>query len=261
MLVDTHTHIQFADYPLDGDEVWADARKAGVAKILVVGDDVESSQLAIDFAKKHNDVYAVVGVHPHNSAKFLAEVDSKLRLEKMLDDAEANKIVGVGEFGLDYYYKNSPKEAQIEVLKYQLELLQKYGLPANFHIRESFDDFWPIFDEFQAKSAISGVVHCFTSYLPQLEQALNRGLYVALNGIMTFAKDEKQLEAAKAIPLDKLLLETDAPFLTPAPFRGKICKPEHIVHTAEFLASLRGEALGVVTSATTQNAIQLFNLK
>ncbi len=315
-VVDTHCHIQFADYPLDASEVWNDAKKAGVEKILVVGDDVASSQRAVDFAKGRDGVYAVVGVHPHNSAKFLAEPDSKRRVEAMLDNAEANKIVAVGEFGLDYYYKNSPKEAQIEVLRYQLELLQRYNLPANFHIRsglpkallssatpqersghfsavdvssdmppsdkipasshvdapgrqkilegtdlDAFDDFWPIFDEFHAKSAISGVVHCFTAGIAELDEALKRGLYIALNGIMTFTKDQKQLEAAKAIPLEKLLLETDAPFLTPTPFRGKICKPEYTVRTAEFLANLRNEDLGVVTEATTENAIKLFNLK
>ena len=261
MLIDTHSHIHFVDYPLDADEVWSDAQKNGVEKMLVVGVDVKSSQDAVDFAGKYDGVYAVVGIHPHEAKKFLAGKNDRSELEKMLDNAKANKIVAIGEFGLDYYYKNSPKTDQVEVLKYQLGLMQKYNLPANFHIRDAFSDFWPIFDEFYAKSALTGVVHCFTATTTEMEQALSRGLYIALNGIMTFTKDQKQLESAKAIPLNKLLLETDAPFLTPVPFRGKICKPEHIVHTAAFLADLRGEAVGVVSDATSKNAIQLFNLK
>lgn len=259
-LIDTHSHIHFADYPLDADEVWADANKKGVEKMLVVGCDVKSSQGAIDFAKKHEEVYAVVGVHPHEAKKFLSDKKEAVKLEKMLDNTEVNKIVAIGEFGLDYFYNHSPKEDQQEVAKYQLELAQKYNLPLMLHIRDSFEDFWPIFDEFNAKNTLKGVVHCFTAGDRELNETLSRGLYVALNGIITFTKDQNQLQTAKIIPLDKLLLETDAPFLTPVPFRGKVCKPEHIVNTAKFLAELRGEAVGVVSKTTTKNAIKLFNL-
>ena len=259
-LIDTHSHINFADYPFDADQTWFEAQEKGVSKILVVGCDIDSSQRAIDFAKKHQNAYAIVGIHPHEAKNFLADKEGKDKFEEILEDSKSKKIVAIGEFGLDYFYNHSPKEDQIKLVHYQIKLARQFNLPLMLHIRDAFDDFWPIFDEYSSKSALEGVVHCFTDTNKELAQALNRGLYVALNGIMTFTKDLKQLEVAKTIPLDKLLLETDAPFLTPVPFRGKICKPEHVVYTAEFLASLRDEAFGVVSSATTKNAIKLFNL-
>lgn len=259
--VDTHCHIQFKDYKFDPEQTWLDAKAVGVTKILVVGCDLESSTAAVDFARGKNGVYAVVGVHPHKAKDFLSDKNAQNRLKNLLDEANNNKIVAIGEFGLDYFYENSPKTAQIKVLRYHLELINKYKLPAMLHIRDAFADFWPIFDEFRAKSGISGVVHCFSATSEEANRSLDRGLYVALNGIMTFTKDQNQLNAAKIIPLNRLLLETDAPFLTPTPFRGKICKPGHIVHTAEFLAKLRGESLMDLAEATTKNAISLFNLK
>lgn len=259
-LIDTHCHIQFKDYKLDPEAVWASAKDAGVYKIFVVGCDLESSQRAVDFANSHEDVYAIVGVHPHEAKPFLQDKLGKTRLEGLLNDKN-NKIIGIGEFGLDYFYNHSPKSDQIELAKYHLSLADRYDLPIMLHIRDAFEDFWAIFDAFKPKTAFRGVVHCFTAGSQELEQALDRGLHVALNGIVTFTKDQDQLEVAKSIPLDRLLLETDAPFLTPVPFRGKICKPEHTALTAEFLAKLRGEPIGVVASATTKNAINLFNLK
>jgi TatD DNase family protein len=130
-------------------------------------------------------------------------------------------------------------------------------LPLIFHVRDAFDDFWPIFDNFKG---LRGVIHSFTATPRELEQILQRDLYVGLNGIMTFTKNADQLEAAKAVPLDRLLLETDAPFLTPVPFRGKICEPKHVVITAEFLSKLRGEFIGKLGQNTTRNAQTLFNV-
>lgn len=257
---DTHAHIQFKDYPYDADETWAEAQNAGLSHMIVVGCDLESSQNAVLFAKKHDNVYAAVAIHPHEASKFLKNPEGKQTLESLLDAAQENKIVAIGEFGLDYFYEHSSKEDQIEAVRYQLKLVQKFDVPAMFHIREALSDFWPIFDEFHTQKALKGVVHCFASTERELEEALKRGLYVALNGIMTFTKDEKQLVAAKKVPLDRLLLETDAPYLTPKPFRGKICKPEHVLLTAQFLAVLRGETLIELAEATTQNASALFNV-
>lgn len=258
---DTHAHIHFKDYKLDADEVWEEAQKAGVTRMLAVGCDIESSESAVAFAAKHDNVWAAVGVHPHSAESFMEQPDDKQRLIDLLDNASHNKIIAIGEFGLDYYYEHSAKAAQFESLKYHLELVQKYDLPAIFHIRDAYSDFWPIFDEFNTGKTMQGVVHCFTGTSAELSQALKRNMYVALNGIMTFTKEDGQLTAAKAVPLDRLLLETDAPYLTPKPFRGKICKPEHTVHTAQFLAELRGETIGQLAHATTENACSLFNVR
>lgn len=258
--IDTHAHIHFKNYPYDADTTWKEAQQKHVTKMLAVGCDVESSINAVALAGRHEGVYAAIGVHPHEAAKYLASGGKLDELKELLDNARANKIVAVGEFGLDYYYKHSPKEDQQQLTRMHLELAQMHGLPVILHVRDAFDDFWPIFDEFHARKPLRGVVHSFTAHIPELEQALSRGLYVALNGITTFTKDEKQLEAAKKLPLDRLLLETDAPFLTPKPLRGKICKPEHVVLTAEFLAGFRDEKLEDIANATTKNAIKLFNL-
>ncbi len=257
-LFDTHAHIHFNDYGLDPDEVWAESMAAGLTGMLAVGCDVESSQNAIAFAEKYDNVWAVVGIHPHGAS---AIKDNSELFQQIRDISGHQKVVAIGEFGLDYFYENSPKADQMELLELHLELARQADKPVVLHIREAFDDFWPVFDRYNGGgNRLEGVVHCFTGTQTNLRDALERNLYVALNGIMTFTKSEEQLAAAKVVPLDRLLLETDAPYLTPKPFRGKICKPEHVRHTAEFLAGLRGESLEQLASATTDNARSLFNL-
>ncbi|MGB4758586.1 MAG: TatD family hydrolase [Candidatus Saccharimonadales bacterium] len=171
---------------------------------------------------------------------------------------KSSKVVAMGECGLDYYYGHSPKEDQIAILKFQIELALKHDLPLIFHVREAFADFWPIFDSYEGK--IRGVLHSYTDNQANLERAIKAGLYIGVNGIATFAKSEAQIAVYNAIPLDNLLLETDAPFLTPVPHRGTICKPKHVRDTAGYLAELRGESLETLAAQTTQNAQTLFGL-
>lgn len=253
-LVDTHCHIHSADYQLDVDEVIADAIKEGVAKIVCVGTDLQDSIRAAEFVQNRPTCWASIGIHPHEAKRYAGQ---KGLLEEFAGLAQRPKVVAVGEAGLDYFYNHSPKEDQKELLHFQLQLAKDHSLPLIFHIREAFADFWPIFDQYQG---LRGVIHSFTASVAELEQALSRGLYIGLNGIMTFTKDEKQLEMAKRVPLQKLLLETDAPFLTPVPFRGTICQPKHVGATAKFLSSLRGETLEEFAMATTHNATRLLNL-
>lgn len=267
-LFDTHCHIHEIVENLtpvhekwrkggvtDADMVVSEAREAGVTRALCVGTSALDSELAIQFVRDRDNLWASIGIHPHEAQDHLDNPD-KLALFETL--AEKDKVVAVGECGLDYFYNHSPKEAQIEVLKFQLDIAKKSQLPVVFHVRDAFDDFWPMFDQY---TGLTGVIHSFSSTKDHLEQILARkGLYVGLNGIMTFTKHADQLEAAKAIPLQKLLLETDAPFLTPKPYRGKICQLKHVRDTAEFLAELRGETLEVLAQATTQNAQKLFRV-
>lgn len=252
--VDTHCHIQFGDYPLEADAVIKNAEEAGVTRMIVVGCSLPDSKAAPEFVARHKNVWASIGLHPHEASEY---VDDKLGLQQFRDLATKPKVVAVGEIGLDYYYENSPKEEQKKLLRFQLDLAAEHNLPVIFHVRDAFDDFWPIFDEYKD---IRGVIHSFSSNKKDLEQILARDLYVGLNGIMTFSRREDQLEAAKAVPLDKLVLETDAPFLTPVPFRGKICEPKHVRTVGEFLAELRGENLEDLAKATTDNARKLFRL-
>jgi TatD DNase family protein len=267
--VDTHCHIQEAAAAAPTDDLvqskWVqagltdpavlitNAAEAGVTRLLCVGCTLRDSKLAVALAAEQENCWASIGIHPHEAKDHL----SPRLLDEFAALADKPRVVAIGECGLDYYYSHSPKDQQIKLLKFQLELAQKHDLPVIFHVRDAFEDFWPIFDQYPG---IRGVVHSFTADEKTLKQILDRGLYVGLNGIVTFAKNDNFLAAAKAVPLDSLLLETDAPFLTPTPFRGTICQPKHVVQTAEFLAVLRGEGLETIASATTQNARELFKL-
>lgn len=254
---DTHAHIQFPGYGLDAEEVWQSAKEQGVGRMIVVGCRLEDSRGAIDFARKRDQVWAAVGIHPHEAADFLGTAGAKEVFEELLNEPKTDKIVAIGEIGLDYYYEHSGKEEQIELLKWQLQLAEKYDLPVIFHLRDAFADFWPIYDQFNIQK---GLIHSFTGVKSDLDEILKRGLFVALNGIITFTSQADQIEAAKAIPLDRLMLETDAPYLTPKPLRGRICKPEHVRLTAEFLAELRREPLEQLAYQTTYNARAFFNV-
>ena len=167
------------------------------------------------------------------------------------------KIVAVGECGLDYFYGHSSKEDQEKVLRYQIELALEYNLPLIFHVRDAFDDFWPIFDSYQG---LRGVLHSFTDTQVNLDKALERELYIGVNGIMTFTKNDWQLEVSRAIPVKNLLLETDAPFLTPAPIRGRVNEPANVMLTARFMSELRHVSVEELANQTTANARQLFSL-
>ncbi|MGZ6004649.1 MAG: TatD family hydrolase [Candidatus Saccharimonadales bacterium] len=257
--VDTHCHIHFPDYELDPAEVIKNAQNTGVTRLLAVGCTLPDSKLAIEMAKRYDKIWASIGLHPHEGSEY---VNDSHTLQEFRRLAKEPKVVAVGETGLDYHYMHSSREDQEKLLRFQLDLAAEHDLPLIFHIREAFEDFWKIYDEYLAEGfKFRGVVHSFSSHGDNLDEILRRGLHVGLNGIMTFTKDQVQLEAAKHIPIDKLLLETDAPFLTPSPFRGTICEPKHVRTTAEFLSQLRGENLQILAETTTQNAITLFGLK
>ena len=269
-LVDTHCHIHEATLQLEGDnetrtrwlrankpdpdEMIAEAARNGVTKLICVGTTVPDSRLAVQFVREREGTWASIGIHPHEAAVY--EHDHRA-LQQFRDLAVKPKVIAIGEIGLDYYYAHSPKDAQARMLRFQLDLAIERKLPLIFHIRDAFADFWPIFDEYKG---LRGVVHSFSATEKELEPVLSRGLYVGLNGIMTFTKDSRQLTAAKKVPLDRLLIETDAPFLTPVPFRGKICEPKHACVTAEFLAQLREEPLEKLAASTTENARKLFGI-
>lgn len=249
MLIDTHCHIHESSYPLNSIEVLKRAREAGVEKLICVGTSEQSSREAVAFASTHENVFASVGVHPH---------DTKDGWGSVVEDAQlTEKVVAVGEIGLDYFYMHSSREMQIEALQAQVEFALKHKLPIIFHVREAFDDFWPIFDNF---SGIRGELHSFTDTLKNLEAGLKRGLYVGANGISTFTKDQTQKSLFDTIPLDRLLLETDAPFLTPLPLRGKVNEPAFVKNVAEYHARVRGLSLQEIAAATSANANALFAL-
>ncbi|HEY8886017.1 MAG TPA: TatD family hydrolase [Candidatus Microsaccharimonas sp.] len=247
MLIDTHCHIHEADFPLPIDEVMVRAQQAHVEKLLCIGTSEDSSRAATTFAQTHANVWASIGVHPHDTKDGYAEIAHLA--------GTSDKIIAVGEIGLDYFYTHSPKELQTQALEDQIKVALAHNLPIIFHVREAFDDFWPIFD---AYPGIRGVLHSFTDTKENLERALSKGLYIGVNGISTFTKDEAQKAMFDSIPLNRLLFETDAPFLTPAPFRGKVNEPAFVRNIAEYHANRRGISVEEIASATTANAQKLF---
>ena len=248
MLVDTHCHIH-ESYELPIKDVLARSAEAGVDTYICVGTSEESSKQAIEFADSHQEAFAAIGVHPHDTKDGYSEINSLA--------SSSEKVVAVGEIGLDYFYTHSPREVQIEALKAQIEVALAHDLPIIFHVREAFGDFWPIFDSY---SGIRGELHSFTDTAKNLQKAIARGLYIGINGISTFTKDETQKNTFDSIPLDRLLLETDAPFLTPAPLRGKINEPAYVKLVAEYHANRRGISLEEIAAATTANARALFKI-
>lgn len=246
-LVDTHCHIHEADYPLDTDQVMRQAADAGVAKMICVGTSERSSRDAVAFANNHEGAFAAVGVHPHDTKDGY---DAIAQLAK-------DRVVAVGEIGLDYFYTHSPRDVQIKALEFQIQAALDNELPVIFHVRDAFDDFWPIFDNF---SGMRGVLHSFTDSQENIDMAFERGLFIGVNGISTFTKDVKQQQLFSQIPLDRMILETDAPFLTPTPYRGTINQPAYVSEVARHHATIRGINPEEVAKATTANAQLLFDL-
>jgi TatD DNase family protein len=249
MLIDTHCHIH-ESYELPLNEVFERAEEADVLEYICVGTSELSSKQAIEFAEKNYKVYAAIGVHPHDTKDGHDEIAQLA--------GTSSRIVAVGEVGLDYFYTHSDRETQLKALEAQIKVALDYNLPIIFHVREAFDDFWPIFDKFPG---IRGELHSFTDSADNLQKALDRGLYIGVNGISTFTKDDTQKAMFDSIPLDRLLFETDAPFLTPAPFRGKVNEPAYVKVIAEYHANRRGIRLEEIAKATTANARSLFNLE
>ncbi len=253
-LVDTHCHLQFDKLAGDINNVMKAAADARVTRMICVGTSVDDSRTAVEYAAKYDNVWAAVGAHPHDGKHFDYQNDPP-KLETL---AAKPRVVAFGEIGLDFYKDYSPRDEQEKLFRRQLEIGLAASLPIIFHVRDAWKDFWRIIDDY---GDIKGVVHSFSSGRKQADKILERGLYIGLNGIMTFTKDQAQLEAAKNLPLDVLLLETDAPFLTPEPYRSDICEPKHVAVTAGFLAELRGQSVEELSKATTDNAVRLFGLQ
>lgn len=251
---DTHCHIHESSYR-QAQAAIRRSHLAGVNRLICIGTDEITSREAVKFAKKRENIWASVGLHPHSADSGLSIISE---LEKLIvKDKESKEptIVAVGESGLDYFYNNSPRQAQIEVFEAQLQLALDYDLPVSFHVRSAFDDFWPIFDSFKG---LRGVLHSFTDNMSNMEKGLSRGLYVGVNGISTFTRDEKQVEMFKSLPVSRILFETDAPFLTPHPHRGKVNEPAFITHVAQYIANLQSINLEELSRTTERNAMTLF---
>jgi len=256
--IDSHCHPHFDSYDQDRPEVLKRAAQSGVKRLVAVGCSLTDSQKAVKLADSHAGVWVTAGSHPHDGKDFLADKNATKNLKNLL---AMPKVVAVGEIGLDYYHAYTSKADQEKMLRMQLEVGTETGLPFVFHVREAFADFWKVFDSYSSASKpLKGVVHSFSAPPDVMDEVFSRGLYIGLNGLITYTPQESWRESAKRAPLDKILLETDAPFLTPVPERGKRCEPRHTAIVAEFLSKLRGEELGMFADITNKNTVELFGL-
>jgi TatD DNase family protein len=245
-MIDSHCHLDDAAFDADREETIQRALDAGIEMMVAIGTGKGPPDLeaGIRIADAHPQFVATVGVHPHDAAK--ATPETWQRLEELLAHP---KVVAVGEIGLDYHYDFSPRDVQREVFAEQLRIATRHHKPIVIHTREAWDDTIALLKEQPA----TGIMHCFTGNVAQAEQSLALGFYISFGGVVTFPKATELHEAARAVPLDRILIETDAPYLAPVPQRGKRNEPAFIVHTAQRLAELRGITLDEIARATTEN--------
>jgi len=253
-LVDTHCHLSDPRFRSDVEAVIERARAAGVTRIVAVGGGgpVEASEEAAELAVRHSFLRATAGIHPHDAASYDDRIEA--RIEALLARPE---VVAVGETGLDYYYEHSPRNTQCEALARHVALARRHDLPIVLHCRDAEADLRAVLDS-EAPGGIRGVVHCFTGGYDDACWAIDKGLLVSFTGIITFKNADALRDVARRLPLDRLMVETDAPYLAPVPMRGKRNEPAFVVHTARALAAVRGIPLEDVALVTSANAETLF---
>ena len=253
MLVDSHCHLDFPDFADDLDGVVGRAEAAGVGVLLTIGTHITRYEQVVRVAERFPNVWATVGVHPHE-----AGVAPHADLDTLLALAEHPKVVAFGETGLDYYYDKSPRDMQRDSFRIHIEAARRTGLPVIVHTRDADEDTAAILAEEMGKGSFTGLVHCFSSGPQFAEKAVELGLYISASGIMTFKTADALRATLAGVPLDRLLIETDAPYLAPIPFRGKRNEPAYVAHTAAKLAEVKGVAMAELEAATTANFHRLF---
>lgn len=254
MLVDSHCHLDFPDFDGELDAVMNRAAEAGVGMALTISTHVTRFDQVLAVAERYDNVFCTVGIHPHEAA-----TEPEVTAEQLIRLADHPKVVGIGETGLDYFYEHSPRAAQQKNFRAHIWAAREAGLPLVVHTREADMDMARILTDEQVTGRFSGVLHCFSSSRALAETALSLGLYISLSGIVTFKKATDLRETARDLPLDRLLVETDSPYLAPVPKRGKRNEPAFVAHTAAELARLREMDLRALSTATTENFFELFN--
>jgi TatD DNase family protein len=253
MLVDSHCHLDFPDFAAELPDVVARAKAAGVGVCVSIATKLSRFGEVAAVAEKFADVYCTVGSHPHE-----AEQEPLADSAPLLALAKRRKVVGIGETGLDYYYEHSPRAQQAVNFRAHVDAARELALPVIVHTRDAEDDTIDILRGEMGKGAFNGLIHCFTGTQRLADAALELGLFISASGIATFKKSEALREVLKSVPLERLLVETDAPYLAPTPFRGKRNEPAFVVHTAAMLAELKGVSPAAIAEATTDNFFRLF---
>jgi TatD DNase family protein len=253
-LFDTHAHLHFPDFAEDLDAVLSRAREAGLRGIVTIGTDRDSNRATVAMAARHADVWASVGIHPHDAAE--ATEDDFAELEGL---ARADGVVGIGEMGLDFFRDLSPRDVQARVFRRQLDLARRVGKPAIIHCRDAHPETLAILEEARVGET-GGVMHCFSADVPEARRCLDLGLVISLAGPVTYKNARALPEVARFVPEDRLVVETDCPYLTPVPHRGKRNEPAYVALTAAHVAALRGVDAEALGERMTANAARLFKI-
>ena len=253
MFIDSHCHLNYQGLVEDQSGVLERARAAGVEAMVNISTRASEWDSVIATAEREPDVMASVGIHPHE-----ADLHPDMQTGTLVAKAAHPKVVGIGETGLDYYYDHSDRERQRQCFRAHIAAARETQLPLIVHTRDAEDDTYAILEEEMGTGAFPALIHCFTGTRGFADKVLALGLYVSISGIVTFKKATELQETARALPLDRLLIETDAPFLAPVPHRGKTCEPAFVADTARFLAALRGETGEALGEATSANFRRLF---
>jgi TatD DNase family protein len=254
LIVDSHCHLDYDGLADNLPAVLARCEAAGVGLVLSISSRVKNFPRLLALAEAHENVFCTVGTHPHNAHE---ELD--VTVADLVALTKHQKVVGLGEAGLDYHYDLSPREAQMQGFRNHIAAARETGLPLVIHTRQAEDDTARVLEEEMAKGKFKAVLHCFTSQQWLAEKGVELGLYVSFSGILTYKNADDLRAAAKALPMDRMLVETDAPFLAPIPFRGKENEPSYVVKTLEQLALVRGVSRDVMAKATSDNFFSLFN--
>ena len=254
MFVDSHCHLNYKGLIEQQGDVVARARAAGVGPMLNISTRASEWDAVVGTAEAHDDIWASIGIHPHE-----ADTHEEVDTARLLASVDHPKVVAIGETGLDYYYDKSDRERQRRSFRSHIVACRASGLPVIVHTRDAEEDTAEILSEEMGKGSYGGVIHCFTASQAFADIALGLGLYISISGIVTF-KNAKDLQATAAVvPEDRLLIETDSPFLAPVPHRGQICEPAYVADTARFLADLRGVSVERLAETTTANFHRLFS--
>ena len=254
MLVDSHCHLEYEGLVESQSDVLDRARGAGVGAFLNISTKRAEWDQVVGTANSTPDVWASVGIHPHN-----ADDHPDLKREELLEATRNPRVIGIGETGLDYYYDHSDRAEQQRLFRMHIDVARETGLPVIIHTRDAEEDTLAILADEMAKGAFPALIHCFTASEAFGQAVLDLGLSISLSGIVTFKNAKELQEVAKTVPQDRLLVETDSPFLAPVPHRGKTCEPGYVRDTAAFIADLRGETLDDLAEYTTRNFYCLFS--
>ncbi|ALV22438.1 TatD family hydrolase [Carnobacterium antarcticum] len=254
MLFDTHTHLNAAEFDEDVLETIKNAVAHDVARMAVVGFDTLTIEKSLQLSQEYKDIYSIIGWHPTESYLYTDAIEEQLYYQLQLP-----KVVAMGEMGLDYHWDTSPKDSQKEAFRRQLRIAKELKLPVSIHMRDAIEDTYKLLKEEHVED-IGGIMHSFSGDTQWMERFLDLGMHISLSGVVTFKNAKEPKEVAKAVPFDKLLIETDAPYLAPVPFRGKRNEPAYVKYVAEEIAKLRNCSYTEVAEQTMKNANRLFRL-